>query len=128
MTPVELSYSVNDVEIQKVIAPDGERAVLTTPIGNAEAQFDPKEKFLPSLPIFRLGTLFPGEYSAWPITHSNGLNYYADSIIDYIIPKRRNHLNLKRPTLRWTVKTSEGELVIKATGYDPVKPSQPPIP
>ena len=117
MAPVELEFSLNGKPKEKVVAEDGEIAVLDTPVGKAFAKLQPPEKIrlLRSSVSERLGTKFPLDPPFIPYhTRMDGLHYK---------PSPRKELR-KAPIIvrvkRYT--TPEGELVIEATGYDSEQP------
>lgn len=121
MSPVELTFSVNGEEKETVKARDGVMARLNTPAGVALAKLEPQgESWIDRTPtVDRLGTRFPDdpEFVTYA-TRADGLHYRINSLFDPLFPKIRKLLKAEKPNRRRTISTAEGEVTIKATGYD----------
>ena len=121
MAPVELGYSLNGEPKEKVVAEDGVTAKLDTPAGTAYAKVKPQgSTWIERSPVVdRIGTKFPSDREYIPYrTRIDGLHYKINSIFDPLIPKERKLRKLKKITRKKKYSTTEGEVIIKATGYD----------
>ncbi len=121
MAPVELGYSLNGEPKEKVVAEDGVTAKLDTPAGTAYAKVEPQgSTWIERSPVVdRIGTKFPSDPDRIPYkTRTDGLHYKINSIFDPLIPKERKLRRLKKITRKKKYSTTEGEVIIKATGYD----------
>jgi len=114
MAPVELGYSLNRELKEKVVAEDDVTVSLDTPVGTAYAKVEPQGRnWLKRSPIIdRLGIKFPDD------PKNIGLHYNTNSIFDSLIPEKRKLRKAKKTSREKTYSTSEGEIIIKATGYD----------
>jgi len=121
MAPVELGYSLNREPKEKVVAEDGVTAKLDTPAGTAHAKVEPQGKnWITRSPVIdRIGTKFPSDPERIPYsTHADGLHYNINSIFDGLIPNIRKLRKSTKLSREKKYRTSKGEVIIKATGYD----------
>lgn len=121
MSPIELSYSLNGKEVDKVVAEDGVVANLGTPAGVARAKVEVEEKswFNRMALADRVGSLFPSDLTFVTYsTRADGLNYRVNSIFDLLIPSIRKLLKAKEVIREKKYATIEGEVIITATAYN----------
>ena len=118
MAPVELEWSLNGFKQESVTAPDGQLAIINTPIGQAKAKVEKNGKGLFASPIIdRLGVFFPGDPEYLPYsTRGDGLHYHINSLFDFLIPKERKLRQAKKVWRKVERATPQGQIEIEATG------------
>lgn len=116
MAPVELEWSLDGFKQETVTAPDGELAMVNTPIGQAKAKVEENGKGIFASPVLdRLGTFFPGD-SEQNTSGSDGLHYHLDTMFDIFIPEMRKLRRAKKVARVTSRATPQGKIKIQATG------------